>query len=468
VAKGAGLVGDQRQKIQLELALTVLGRSEARRPIVQGTEAPAAKRGTDSPAGTERLMEEVCERANLKQALRRVQRNGGSPGIDGMTVDELPGYLEEHWPNLCAQLLNGTYQPQPVKRVPIPKPDGGVRNLGIPTALDRFVQQAVLQILQRRWDKTFSEHSYGFRPNRSAHQAVARAQQYIADGYRWVVDLDLEKFFDRVNHDKLMGRMAKRVADKRVLKLTRAFLNAGVMESGLVSPTDEGTPQGGPLSPLLSNLVLDELDRELEQRGHRFVRYADDCNIYVRSERAGQRVMDSVSSFITSKLKLRVNGEKSAVARPWQRKFLGFSFTNGQQPKRRIAPKAMSRFKQRVRELTRRTRGVSIQRMVSELAVYLNGWRSYFGFCQTPSVLAELDGWVRRRLRCMLWKQWKRGRTRYARLRSRTVGVQLAARTAGSSHGPWRLAASPALSIALPDAYFASLGLSQLKPTGKA
>jgi RNA-directed DNA polymerase len=468
VAKGAGLVGDQRQKIQLELALTVRGRSEARRPIVQGTEAPAAKSGTDSPAGTERLMEEVCERANLKQALRRVQRNGGSPGIDGMTVAELPGYLEEHWPNLRAQLLNGTYQPQPVKRVPIPKPDGGVRNLGIPTALDRFVQQAVLQILQRRWDKTFSEHSYGFRPNRSAHQAVARAQQYIADGYRWVVDLDLEKFFDRVNHDKLMGRMAKRVADKRVLKLTRAFLNAGVMESGLVSPTDEGTPQGGPLSPLLSNLVLDELDRELEQRGHRFVRYADDCNIYVRSERAGQRVMDSVSSFITSKLKLRVNGEKSAVARPWQRKFLGFSFTNGQQPKRRIAPKAMSRFKQRVRELTRRTRGVSIQRMVSELAVYLNGWRSYFGFCQTPSVLAELDGWVRRRLRCLLWKQWKRGRTRYARLRSRTVGVQLAARTAGSSHGPWRLAASPALSIALPDAYFASLGLSQLKPTGKA
>jgi RNA-directed DNA polymerase len=468
VAEGAGLVGDQRQKIQLELALTGRAQSEARRPVTQGTEAPAAKRGTDSPAGTERLMEEVCERANLKQALRRVQRNGGSPGIDGMTVDELPGYLEEHWPNLRAQLLNGTYEPQPVKRVPIPKPDGGVRNLGIPTALDRFIQQAVLQVLQRRWDKTFSEHSYGFRPNRSAHQAVAQAQQYVADGYRWVVDLDLEKFFDRVNHDRLMGRMAKRVADKRVLKLTRAFLNAGVMESGLVSPTDEGTPQGGPLSPLLSNLVLDELDRELEQRGHRFVRYADDCNIYITSERAGQRVMSSVSRFITNKLKLRVNGEKSAVARPWQRKFLGFSFTNGQQPKRRIAPKAVGRFKQRVRKLTRRTRGVSIQCVVSELAVYLNGWRSYFGFCQTPSVLAELDGWMRRRLRCLLWKQWKRGRTRYARLRSRTVGVQLAARTAGSSHGPWRLAASPALSIALPDAYFASLGLPQLQPTGKA
>jgi RNA-directed DNA polymerase len=246
VAEGAGLVGDQRQKIQLELALTGRAQGEARRPTTQGTEAPAAKRGTDSPAGTERLMEEVCERANLKQALRRVQRNGGSPGIDGMTVDELPGYLEEHWPNLRAQMLNGTYEPQPVKRVPIPKPDGGVRNLGIATALDRFVQQAMLQVLQRRWDKTFSAHSYGFRPNRSAHQAVARSQQYIADGYRWVVDLDLEKFFDRVNHDKLMGRMAKRVADKRVLKLTRAFLNAGVMENGLVSPTDEGTPQGGP------------------------------------------------------------------------------------------------------------------------------------------------------------------------------------------------------------------------------
>jgi RNA-directed DNA polymerase len=461
-------MGEQRQKIQLELALTGRTKSEARRPLAQGTQAPVAKRGTDGPAGTERLMEEVCERGNLKQALRRVQRNGGRPGIDGMTVDELPGYLKEQWPSLRAQLLNGGYKPQPVKRVPIPKPDGGVRNLGIPTALDRFVQQAVMQVLQHRWDKTFSEHSFGFRPNRSAHQAVARAQQYIAAGYCWTVDLDLEKFFDRVNHDKLLGRMAQRVADKRMLKLVRAFLNAGVMENGLVSPTDEGTPQGGPLSPLLSNLVLDELDRELEQRGHRFVRYADDCNIYVRSERAGQRVMESVSNFITNQLKLRVNGEKSAVARPGQRKFLGFSFTNGQQPKRRIAPKALSRFKLRVRKLTPRTRGVSIPQMVSELAIYLTGWRSYFGFCQTPSVLAELDGWIRRRLRCMLWKQWKHGWTRYAELRRRSVDAQLAAKTAGSSHGPWRLAASPALHIALPDAYFASLGLPQLKPPASA
>jgi RNA-directed DNA polymerase len=461
-------MGEQRQKIQLELALTGRTKSEARRPLAQGIQAPVAKRGTDSPAGTEWLMEEVCERGNLKQALRRVQRNGGSPGIDGMTVDELPGYLKEQWPSLRAQLLNGGYKPQPVKRVPIPKPDGGVRNLGIPTALDRFVQQAVMQVLQRRWDKTFSEHSFGFRPNRSAHQAVARAQQYIAEGYCWTVDLDLEKFFDRVNHDKLMGRMAQQVADKRMLKLVRAFLNAGVMENGLVSPTDEGTPQGGPLSPLLSNLVLDELDRELEQRGHRFVRYADDCNIYVRSERAGQRVMESVSSFITNKLKLRVNGEKSAVARPAQRKFLSFSFTNGQQPKRRIAPKALSRFKLRVRHLTPRTRGVSIQQMVSELAVYLNGWQSYFGFCQTPSVLAELDGWMRRRMRCMLWKQWKHGWTRYSELRRHSVDAQLAAKTAGSSHGPWRLAKSPALHIALPAAYFASLGLPQLRPTASA
>jgi RNA-directed DNA polymerase len=461
-------VGDGRQKIQLELALTMRARGEAPSATAQGTEAPAAKRGTESPAGTEQLREEVGERANLKQAIRRVRDNGGRPGIDGMTVDELPGYLREHWPSLRVQLLSGTYRPQPVKRVEIPKPAGGMRRLGIPTVVDRFVQQAVLQLLQRRWDRTFSEHSYGFRPNRSAHQAVAAAQQYITAGDRWVVDVDLEKFFDRVNHDKLMGRMAKRVADKRMLKLVRAFLNAGVMENGLVSPTDEGTPQGGPLSPLLSNLVLDELDQELEQRGHRFVRYADDCNIYVRSERAGQRLMESVSGFITHKLKLRVNGEKSAVARPWQRKFLGFSFTNGQQPKRRIAPKAISRLKQRVRELTGRTRGVSIPQVVGELAIYLKGWRSYFGFCQTPSVLGALDGWIHRRLRCMLWKQWQRGRTRYARLRQRMVGVPLAARTAGSSHGPWRLAASPALSIALPDAYFASLGLPSLKPRGRA
>ncbi len=380
-----------------------------------------------------------------------------------MTVEELPEYLKQHGLEIGGQLRNGTYQPRPVKRVEISKPDGqGMRELGIPCVLDRFVQQAVLQVLQKRWDPTFSEHSHGFRPGRSAQQAVHEAQQYIAEGYRWVVDLDLEKFFDRVNHDRLLAAVAKRVADKRMLKLIRAFLEAGVMEDGLVSAVDEGTPQGGPLSPLLSNLVLDELDRELERRGHRFVRYADDCNIYVGSERAGQRVMESVTRFIMHRLKLKVNQAKSAVARPWQRKFLGFSFTSEREPRRRIAPKAIARFKERIREQTRRTRGISLQQMVKEIATYLRGWLGYFGDCQTPSVLHDLETWVRRRLRSVVWKQWKRGRTRFRELRKRGVSKDLAAQTAGSPHGPWRLANSPALAIALPNAYFAELGLLPL------
>jgi RNA-directed DNA polymerase len=379
-----------------------------------------------------------------------------------MTVEELPAYLKKHWPIIRAQLLSGTYKPQAVKRVEIPKPDGGVRQLGIPTVLDRFIQQAVMQVLQRRWDQTFSEHSYGFRPRRSAHQAVTKAQQYIAEGYGWVVDLDLEKFFDRVNHDKLMAKLAQRISDKRLLKLIRAFLRAGVMEGGLVSPVDEGTPQGGPLSPLLSNIVLDELDRELQQRGHRFVRYADDCNIYVRSQRAGERVMRSVSEFITKRLKLKVNEQKSAVSKPSKRKFLGFSFTWHREPKRRIAPKAITRFKQRVRELTRRTRGVRVETMVAQLSRYLTGWRGYFRFCQTPTVLRRLEEWTRRRLRSVIWKQWKQSRVRFAELTKRGVGKELAAQTAGSAHGPWRLSNSPALTIALPNAYFVSLGLTPL------
>jgi RNA-directed DNA polymerase len=407
-------------------------------------------------------MEEVCGRENCQQALKRVKANKGGPGVDGMTVRELPDFLKQRWPAIREQLLSGTYRPQPVKRVEIDKPDGGVRQLGVPTVLDRFIQQAVLQVLQKRWDRTFSDHSYGFRPGRSAHQAVARAQQYVSDGYRFVVDLDLEKFFDRVCHDKLMAKIAQRISDRRLLRLIRAFLTAGVMENGLVSAVDEGTPQGGPLSPLLSNLVLDELDRELERRELRFVRYADDSNVYVRSERAGQRVMASLTAFITHKLKLKVNSEKSAVARPVERKFLGFSFTHHAEPKRRIAPKAIVRFKERARELTRRTRGAGLERMVAELAAYLRGWRNYFGFCQTPSVLLGLEQWLRRRLRAVLWKQWKRGRTRFAELRKRGVGLQLAAKTAGSAHGPWHLANSQALTIALPNAYFDSLGLPRL------
>jgi RNA-directed DNA polymerase len=455
-------MSDERQKNQKQLAFSTAPKGEAPRTVKEGTESLRAERPAESPASTERLMEEVVERENLKGALKQVKGNKGSPGVDGMTVQQLPDYLKEHWPAIREQLLSGTYRPRPVKRVEIPKPDGGVRQLGIPTVLDRFIQQAVMQVLQRQWDRTFSEHSYGFRPGRSAHQAVAQAQQYMREGHRWVVDIDLEKFFDRVNHDKLMGRVARRITDKRVLKLIRAFLNAGVMENGLVSPSEEGTPQGGPLSPLLSNLVLDELDRELERRGHRFVRYADDCNIYVRSLRAGQRVMNSISSFITKKLKLKVNSEKSAVARPGERKFLGFSFTWSREPKRRIAPKAVIRFKERVRELTRRTRGVSLAAMAEELGQYLTGWRSYFGFCQTPSVLHGLDEWIRHRLRSVVWKQWRRGRTRFAELRQRGVGPDLAAQTAGSGHGPWRLGNSPALSLALPNAFFDELGLPRL------
>ena len=455
-------MSDRRQKNQLELAFTDKSRSEAPRVSVEGTESFMAKREVESPAIGERLMEEVCERENCKRALARVKANKGSGGMDGMSVQQLPGFLKQHWPAIREQLLSGTYEPQPVKRVEIPKPDGGKRKLGIPTVLDRFIQQAVMQVLQDRWDGTFSDHSYGFRPGRSAHQAVEQAQQYIAEGYRWVVDLDLEKFFDQVNHDKLMGRIAKRVSDKRLLKLIRAFLRAGVMEGGLVSPVDEGTPQGGPLSPLLSNIVLDELDRELERRDLRFARYADDSNIYVCSRRAGERVMESLVRFITTKLNLKVNQQKSAVARPWERKFLGFSFTSNREPKRRIAPKAVLRFKERVRELTCRTRGVSIERMAEELAQYLRGWIGYFGRSQTPSVLRGLEEWTRRRLRSVIWKQWKRGTVRFAELRKRGVGKDLAAQTAGSAHGPWRMANSPALTIALPNAYFNSLGIPRL------
>jgi RNA-directed DNA polymerase len=379
-----------------------------------------------------------------------------------MSVDELPEYLEQHWPAIREQLLSGTYEPKPVKRVEIPKPDGGIRKLGIPTVLDRFVQQAVQQVLQKQWDPTFSERSYGFRPGRSAKQAVAQAQQYIAEGYGWCVDFDLEKFFDRVNHDKLMGQIAKRVEDQRLLKLIRAFLNAGVMEDGLVSQSVEGTPQGGPLSPLLSNLVLDELDRELERRGHRFVRYADDSNIYVRSERAGQRVMESVKRFITDRLKLKVNESKSAVAKPQQRKFLGFSFTSGKELKRKIAPKATERFKERVREITHKSRGQSMEKVMEELARYLRGWRGYFSFCETPGVLRRLDSWVRRRVRCAFWRQWKTGRKRFAELVQRGVSRESAAEAAGSRRGPWRMSQSPALDQALSNAYLASFGLPSL------
>ncbi|MFN2624191.1 MAG: group II intron reverse transcriptase/maturase [Chthoniobacterales bacterium] len=454
------LRSDKRQKNSKEEGSGSAGPGEAQDRRQREIESLAAFHEGESPTDTDRIMEEICEWENLKHAMGQVKANKGSAGVDGMTVDELPDYRELLV--IRDQLRSGMYKPQPVRRVEIPKPDGGVRKLGIPTVLDRFVQQAVMQVLQKRWDRTFSDSSYGFRPGRSAHQAVAQAQQYIAAGYGWVVDLDLEKFFDRVNHDKLMGQIAKRIRDKRLLKLIRAFLNAGVMENGLVSPSVEGTPQGGPLSPLLSNLVLDELDRELERRGHRFVRYADDSNIYVRSEQAGQRVMNSITRFIVEKLKLKVNERKSAVARPQVRKFLGFSFTDGPVIRRTIAPKAVERFKERIRDITKKARSMRLEQTLAILAPYMRGWRGYFGFCETPDQLVQLTRWIRLRLRDVLWRQWKTQRRRHAMLLRLGVRGNLAAKTAASGRGPWHLAHSKALSIALSNAYFRSRGFPSL------
>jgi len=456
-------MGDKRQKKQLELAFTAERKGEARKLDGKGTESSLADYEAESLAESERLMEAVCEAKNLKQALRRVKSNGGGPGIDGMKTEELGPWLIGNWDQVREELLGGGYRPQAVKRVEIEKPDGGTRKLGIPTVIDRFVQQAMLQVLQRIWDGTFSNSSYGFRPNRSAHEAVAAAQGYQLEGYNWVVDIDLEKFFDRVNHDRLMARLAERVRDKRILKLVRAYLTSGVLEGGVASPTEEGTPQGGPLSPLLSNIVLDELDQELEKRGHKFARYADDCNIYVRSERAGHRVMNSLRRLITTRLRLKINENKSAVARPQERKFLGFSFTGGRNPpRRRIWPQARCRFEERIRELTRRTRGRKLDSVVEELNRYLSGWRGYFGFCETPTVLQELDGWIRRRLRAYIWKQWKTFKRRRTALRRHGLSLEDATQLAASQKGPWRISRTQPLQRALPNGYFDSLGLQRL------
>ena len=444
---------------QLELALPMPGRGEAPRRDGREVETITAMAEPESPASTARLMEAICAPDNIEPALRAVVRNKGAPGIDGITVKRLPGVLKARWSEIEDQLLRGRYQPQPVRRVKIPKPAGGTRNLGIPTVIDRVIQQAVLQRLQPLWDPTFSEHSYGFRPGRSAHQAVAQAQAYVVEGYRFVVDIDLAKFFDRVNHDRLMAAVAARVADRRVLRLIRGYLTAGVLEGGLFEASREGTPQGGPLSPLLSNLVLDELDRELERRGHRFVRYADDCNIYVRSDTAGRRVMASLTRFIERRLKLQINAEKSAVARPWQRSFLGFTVRND---RRCIAGKAVARFKHRVRELTGRHRGISLERMIGELVPYLRGWAGYFGFSQSRE-LPSLDGWIRRRLRCVAWVQWKTRGQRYRELRRLRVSERSASAAVFSPKGPWRLSFSEALHRAFTNARFRRLGLLSME-----
>jgi len=426
----------------------------------QRGEASVGAPGERPPVDDERLMERVVERANLFAALARVKANAGSPGVDGMTVESFPGYLQQHWPAIRLSLLTGTYQPSPVKRVDIPKPGGGMRKLGIPTVLDRFLQQALLQTLQPQWDPTFSEGSYGFRPGRSAHQAIARAQQYVAEGYDWVVDLDLEKFFDRVNHDKVMSLVKERVRDRRVLQLIDRYLKAGALTGDGFEATVEGTPQGGPLSPLVANLLLDRFDKELERRGHRFVRYADDSNIYVKSARAGQRVLASVTRFLARRLRLTVNVAKSAVDRPWRRTFLGFTLTMRRPYRRRVSDKALKALKDEVRQRTCRTRGVSLPRVVHDLQQYLNGWYAYFRVAEAQAPFKELDSWVRRRLRCYVWKQW--GRHRYRELRKRGVSQDLAWNTCKSAHGPWRLSRSPALAIALPGGYFDKAGLPRL------
>ncbi|USS95558.1 group II intron reverse transcriptase/maturase [Serratia symbiotica] len=408
-------------------------------------------------------MEVILNQENLKQALKRVKANKGTPGVDGISVSELPDHLKRQWPELRSNLLAGRYKPQRVRRVDIPKPGGGTRQLGIPTVMDRFIQQAVMQVLQSQWDPTFSESSYGFRVGRSAHQAVKRAKRYVEEGQHWVVDIDLEKFFDRVNHDVLISRVAKRITDKRVLKLMRAFLNAGIMQAGLVSPQMEGTPQGGLLSPLLSNVLLDELDRELEKRGLKHVRYADDSNIYVRSKRAGKRVKESITHWLENRLKLKVNERKSAVSPPGERKFLGYSISPG---KGRawilIAPESIRRAKSRLREITGRSKGRSLEQVIGKLRVYLTGWRKYYSLNELPSLTRNLLGWIRRRLRSLLWKQWKKGRTRYSELRVRGVGKDLAAQTVGSSHKQWRMSLSPALCIALPNRLFREMGLPDI------
>jgi RNA-directed DNA polymerase len=422
--------------------------------------ATASER-TEPPKGV--TMEEVVRRENLQKALKRVCANKGSPGVDGMVVEEIRDYLKTHWPQIREELLQGQYNPQPVKQVLIPKPGGGTRMLGIPTVLDRFIQQALLQVLNPIYDPTFSAHSYGFRPGRRAHQAVRQAKKYIGEGYEWVVDIDLEKCFDRINHDILMGRIARRISDKRILRLIRLYLQAGIMVNGVVQERYEGTPQGGPLSPLLSNILLDELDKELERRGHKFCRYADDCNIYVRSERAGKRVMDSTERFLAKKLKLKVNHQKTAVAKPQERKFLGFSFTSGRELKIKLSDKAAKSVKSRIKEITRRSRGSSLLQVIKELSEYLRGWLGYYRIIETPTVLRDLDSWIRRRLRCYVMKQWiKQCHTRYQGLRALGVSDWGARPVAASRHGPWVLSNMKPVKVAMPNRFFAERGLLSL------
>lgn len=431
---------------------------------IEGAEERSAACGQTKAEGL-RLIEAVVERGNMRLAYQRVVGNKGAPGVDGLTVVEFKGYLQTHWPSIRVALLEGRYVPQPVRRADIPKPSGGVRTLGIPTVLDRLIQQALNQVLQPMFDPEFSESSYGFRPGRNAHQAVTAAQAYVAAGKRWVVDIDLEKFFDRVNHDRLMAKLAARIGDERVLKLIRRYLEAGLMHEGLVSARREGTPQGGPLSPLLSNIVLAELDRELERRGHAFCRYADDCNIYVGSRRSGERVMRNVTEFVETTLKLKVNAAKSAVAQPWRRTFLGYTLTWHDKPKLRIAKSSLARFADKVRDVMTGARGRSLKAAIEALNPLLRGWINYFRLTQTKQALESLDGWLRRKLRCLLWRQWKRASARFRHLRHRGLDEIRARCSVGNGRGPWWNSSASHMHSAFPKSYFDALGLLSLLDT---
>jgi len=414
------------------------------------------------PAGCH-LIDQMVERDNMVEAYRRVLQNKGSSGVDRMSVSELPEYLRNNWRYIKEKLLNGKYVPQPVLRVEIPKADGGMRKLGVPTVLDRLIQQAMYQVLLPLFDPGFSGSSYGFRPGRSAHEAVLQARDYQHTGKRWVVDMDLARFFDEVNHDILMSRVGRRVKDRKMLHLIRLYLRAGALYGGVVSRTVKGTPQGGPLSPLLSNILLDDLDKELERRGHCFCRYADDCNIYVSSRRSGERVLESVSRFVEGKLKLKVNREKSAVARPWNRTFLGYSFTFHKRCRIKVASKSLKRFRSHVKRLFRMGRGRNIQRFIREdLNPVLRGWINYFILAETKGFAEDFDQWIRRRLRLILWRQWKRPWTRFMKLRHFGISEKRAAYSAFNGRGPWYNSGASHMNGALPKKYFDKLCLYSL------
>jgi RNA-directed DNA polymerase len=449
--------GVPEKKIEISEADLRAGSRKLPRAQASGASSPGTE-ATTGPSPPD-LIEMMLERGNLLKALHAVEANQGAAGTDGMEVSQLRPYLREHWADIKEQLLKGTYQPRPVRRVDIPKPGGGWRMLGIPSVMDRLLQHAMHQILSPLWEPRFSPHSYGFRPGKSAAQAVKSAQSYVNNGYRWVVDLDLEKFFDRVNHDVLMARVARQVKDPRMLVLIRRYLESGILQGGLVEPRTEGTPQGGPLSPLLSNILLDDWDQELERRGHKFCRYADDCNIYVRSQRAGERVMASVSRFLGEQLKLKVNPAKSAVDRPWKRKFLGFSLTHERISRIRVAPQSVQRLRDKLRQRFREGRGRNLRAFIASLKPRLQGWASYYSIAETRQVFEDLDQWIRRKLRCLEWRKWKRGRTRWKRLTALGLDREIARLGAFNGRGPWWNSGASHMNAALPTSFFRRLGL---------